>query len=273
MVDVTKITSRAKISIEKVSDRNPELRTDEHVPMGFVTEDYIIVRGFPAMIEQLVQAVPVVSAEGLVIAERADFEDQDNGALVRFSPTRGLNVSEWLPYMDNTWGAPRIGFSAPPTVQHHQWVNGRNLFGGEILVQSGFMELFGNGSFQTGSMSVLMALSPTQEPTSIVFDELVVTIKDGSVEMATPRAQATRRASTGAYPTVLAMIFNRGRVNAYIKAGYEPLQMITLSADTSGSFIITGPIGIFSIDLWDSPINASAKIEEILWAISGKDIA
>lgn len=268
----TRISSRAQIDVDSPSARTPELRTDPHIPKGFVVEDYIIFRGRPTTVEQMITCEALVSCEGIMLDEDVAFEDIDNDATVRFSASRGVELSRWNPYIDNTWGNAYVALAQPLALSDTRWIHDRVLRRGTIATTTDAVELK-SYPHESGTMSVVFALSPTEESSSIIFDDLVINIQDGLVEILSPSVTTSRRASVGNTPTILSVVFNEGKCDVYVKPGYESVSRAQLPASTTGSIAITGRLGIFSIDIWNTEIFVAAKLDETLRAVSrGKDV-
>ena len=261
-----KISARAQIDVDSPNARTPELRVDNYTPKGFSVEDYVIVKGKPVHVEQRVHSDAVVSCEGIMYTADTDFEDIASDAVVRFSAARNLEVSRWYPYVDNTWGNPYIALSKPLTQTTTRWLNGRVLQQCAMVTTTDDIALTNYSNDAT--MVIMFALSPTEEASSIVFDDLVINVQDGLVEIHTPTVSTSRAASIGNTPTILAVAFNNGTCDIYVKPGFEPVSKVTLSANTTGEVAITGRLGILAIDIWDGHLFVPAKLDEMLRVIA-----
>lgn len=259
----TRISARSQIDVDSPSARTPELRVDNHIPRGFVVEDHIIVKGRPTFVEQHVRCEALVSCEGIMYAEEVDFEDIDNDAVVRFSASRNVELSTWHPYIDNTWGNPSFSLSSPMAESTTHWVDGRMLRSAPLVTTTGHIELE-NYPNDSGTMAVVFVLSPTEESSSIVFDDLVINVRDGLVEIHSPSVSTSRPASIGNTPTILSVVFNEGTCDIYVKAGYEAVSRVQFPATTTGSIIITGRLGIFSVDIWNTYLFVPSVLDQTL---------
>lgn len=253
-----------------VSSPPPVLKSiSPHRPLGLSFEDYILVYGHPKVVDNLVKVETLVSCEGYMLSSGTGVMDIDTGAPLRFSAESGVTLNEWLPFRDDTWNSPRFSTTVPLYTEEVSWIRHRNVCRFPAVFINDTLTLTNPVDFQSGSMSVVMAVSPAAAPSEILFDDVTVTIRDGNMTVSTPQYTTWREASTGSDITLLGFRYSEGMVDVYVKSGYEPVTRTRFPGNSEGNISIYGPMGLLTVDAWVQLIDLGPVMDTLMTSLSG----
>lgn len=263
-----KINTKGIAQVSTSVGQNLPERASIHTPEGIQSEDYIIIRGVPAVVEQHCHAEVMVSCTGLVFSDAIGIMEAAVGSDLRFYAGHGLTSAEWTPFLDNTWSSPRFATDLPPFSGETSWIKDRKYCTAEVIVPNSPLTMINPPDFADGSFSLLFAVSPAPEPSYINFGDLSVTILDGRVTVTNQITTVSTAASSGTEPTMIGFAFGEGSVTVFVAAGYVSVETIILNAESNGTVSITGPMGIISADFWVRKINLGPRISTLLDSIT-----
>lgn len=262
------VSIRTGVSIQ-VSNPNQAINPEGADPQdtfGLVTEDFIIINGIPVVPDQVIRETPAITASGVIITDGLDFEAIDSTADFRLSARYNVGLSEWKPYLDNTWFGPKFTYDEPAAVDEVIWIRKKFLHRAQAL-NSRIMAM---DDLQSDTGTFLFTLFPTGT-VGFIFDTLYIELTNEQITIQSLEVQSIRKMPIGTDLVMLGISFSGIYCTIYIKNGDTPVVNTKVPTPSGMGPVLNvdGAAGVIAVDYWNNTFDMASQINATYNVISG----